>query len=488
MGKGAGTVEGIEGLRRTGEFVWVIDRRGEMRVPAVLYASEHLLKKAVADNACGQLVNVACLPGIARYALAMPDIHWGYGAPIGGVGGFSVEEGVVVPGFVGYDINCGVRLLRTSLSLDEIASQIDTLMDRLFSNVPSGVGSTGCLRVKRKELARILEEGARWAVARGYGGEEDLQAVEACGCLEGADPSALSDRAMERGFEQVGTLGSGNHFLEVQVVEEVYDEATASAFGLMERQIAVMVHTGSRGLGYQVCDDYLAFFGKVSAKYGIRLPDRQLAAAPISSPEGKKYLAAMKCAANYAFANRQVIAEWVRRVFSEVLGRPAERLGMQTVYDVAHNMAREESHLVDGKKTALLVHRKGATRAFAASHPDLPERYRQTGQPVIIPGTMGTSSYVLVGTQKAMEETWGSTCHGAGREMSRGEAIRRGRGRRIDRELASQGIVARASKYEGLAEEMPEAYKDVDEVVRVVEGAGISRKVCRMRPLGVMKG
>ncbi len=481
-------MESVGDVRRCGEFVWVIERQGGMRVPAVVYASEALLQKAVADNACGQLKNVACLPGIVRCALAMPDIHWGYGAPIGGVGAFSCRDGVVVPGFVGYDINCGVRLLRTDLDGDEAAPVIETLMNRLFSTVPSGVGSTGPLRMKRAELERIACEGARWAVRKGYGTDADCEAVEARGCLSGADPDALSERAVRRGLEQVGTLGSGNHFLEIQVVDEVYDPRTAEAFGLRHGQVTVMIHTGSRGFGYQVCDDYLALFGRASAEYGIRLPDRQLAAAPISSKEGVRYLAAMKCAANYAFANRQVISEWVRRTFEEVFGKGRDLLGMDVVYDVAHNMAKEETHIVDGKPVDLLVHRKGATRAFAAGHPDLPERYRAAGQPVIIPGTIGTSSYVLVGTQKAMEDTWGSTCHGAGRQMSRGEAIRRGRGRRIDRELAHRGIEARAASHSGLAEEMPEAYKDVDEVVRVVEGAGISRRVCRMRPIGVMKG
>jgi len=384
--------------------------------------------------------------------------------------------------------NCGVRLIRSNLERKDIENKLEELINGLFINIPSGVGSTGKLKLNRKEIEKVVVEGAKWAVKQGFGKEEDLENIEEYGNIKGADPSTISNRAYERGLEQLGTLGSGNHFLEIQQVVEVYDEKIAELFGIFPGQITIMVHTGSRVFGYQICDDYLDKFGKVVMKYGIKLPDRQLACAPANSPEGKSYFKAMIGAANYAFANRQIISHWVRETFSKILGVPYEKLGLSIVYDVAHNICKLETHTVNGREKKLYVHRKGATRAFPAGHPSLPEKYRSVGQPVIIPGTMGTASYILVGTEKAMEETWGSTCHGAGRMMSRHQAIRESKGRSIADELYQKGILAKAKSKKGLAEEMPEAYKDVDEVIKVVEGAGISKKIAKMIPLAVIKG
>jgi len=384
--------------------------------------------------------------------------------------------------------NCGVRLLRTNLQKKDIENKIEDLINALFRNVPSGVGSTGKIKLKRKELEKVIVEGALWAIKNGFGDKNELEKIEEKGCLEGADPSAVSNRAYERGMDQLETLGSGNHFLEVQHVIEIYDKEIAEAFGLFPGQITVMVHTGSRGFGYQICDDYLSSFGKVVANYGISIPDRQLVCAPINSPEGKKYFSAMKAAANYAFANRQIISHLIKETFYQVLKISPSELGMDIVYDIAHNIGKTEKHIVEGKEKLLYIHRKGATRAFPKGNSEVPEIYRNVGQPVIIPGTMGTASYVLVGTEKAMEETWGSTCHGAGRMMSRHEAIRESRGTSISEELAKEGILARATSKKGLAEEMPKAYKNVDKVIEAVEGAGISKKVAKMVPLAVMKG
>ncbi|MCM8767563.1 MAG: RtcB family protein [Candidatus Omnitrophica bacterium] len=475
-------------VEKINEYKWIIPKVEDMRVPGVIFISEKLLKKAIEDKAVEQVANVARLPGIVKYSLAMPDVHWGYGAPIGGVGAFNEESGVIVPGFVGYDINCGVRLIRTDLTKKDIENKLKDLVDALFYNIPSGVGSTGKLILKRNQLEEVCVKGARWAIENGYGKKEDLENIEEYGCIEGADPSVISDRAYERGLEQSGTLGSGNHFLEIQEVINVYDEDIAEKFKIFPGQITIMVHTGSRGFGYQICDDFLDMFGKVVHKYGIKLPDRQLACAPASSPEGQKYFKAMKCAANYAFANRQVIYYWICETFEKILKISAEKLGIETVYDVAHNICKFETHTVNGNKKKLYVHRKGATRAFPKGHNEISEKYRDVGQPVIIPGTMGTASYVLVGTEKAMEETFGSTCHGAGRMMSRSQAIKQAKGRSISKELLGKGIIPKAVSEKGLAEEMPSAYKDVDEVIKVVEGAGISKKVAKMIPLAVIKG
>jgi len=384
--------------------------------------------------------------------------------------------------------NCGVRLIRTNLTRKDIEDKIQDLLNGLFYNIPSGVGSTGKLALKRKQLEELIVKGAKWAVENGYGKKEDLENIEEYGCMEGADPSVISDRAYERGLEQTGTLGSGNHFLEIQQVIHIYDEKIAEKFGLFVNQITIMVHTGSRGFGYQICDEFLDMFGKVVHKYGIKLPDRQLACAPCNSPEGQKYFKAMKAAANYAFANRQMIYYWICETFEKILNIPSEKLGIETVYDVAHNICKFETHDVNGNKKRLYVHRKGATRAFPKGHSEIPEKYRDVGQPVIIPGTMGTASYVLVGTEKAMEETFGSTCHGAGRMLSRSAAIKQAKGRSISKELLQKGVIPKAVSEKGLAEEMPEAYKDVDEVIKVVEGAGISKKVAKMIPIGVIKG
>lgn len=473
-------------LRKVDDWRWMIPKEGGMRVPGLIYASERLLKLIERDQSPRQVANVAHLPGILRYSLAMPDIHWGYGFPIGGVAAFDMAEGVVSPGGVGYDINCGCRLLVTGLEASEVRPRLQELLAVLFRNVPSGVGSTGKLRLTGAEQKRVLREGARWAVRQGYGTDDDLERTEDGGCLPGADPEVVSDRALKRGQEQLGTLGSGNHFLEVGVVEEVYDATVARAFGLEVGQVTVLIHTGSRGFGYQVCDDFLAQMVREVRQLGIHLPDRQLACAYLRSATGQRYLAAMACAANYAWANRQLITHWVRESLEEVLG--VDRTRVRLVYDVCHNIAKIETHRVEGRERTVCVHRKGATRAFPAGHEAVPSVYREVGQPVLIPGDMGRHSYVLVGTPRAMEETFGSTCHGAGRVMSRAEAKRTVRGRDIAAEMERQGILVMAEGRATLAEEVSEAYKDVSEVVEVVHRAGISRKVARLRPLGVIKG
>lgn len=477
-------------IKRIDDYRWLIpvDFKSGMRVPGLIFADEQLLEKAIEDKAFEQVANVAFLPGIVKYSLAMPDIHWGYGLPIGGVAPVRVSDGVISPGGVGSDINCGVRLLKSNLTYNEFKSYLQKTIDTIYVNVPCGVGSTGKIRISGKEIDEVLIKGARWSVEHGYGLKEDLNHTEENGTLAGANPDALSKRARERGYEQIGTLGAGNHFLEIQVVDEIFDEAVAQKLGIFKGQITVMIHTGSRGLGYQVCEDYMASMVRVMQKYNINLPDRQLACAPINSPEGKEYLGAMAAAANYAWANRQAITHWVRESFERVLGRSAEELGLKLVYDVAHNIAKFEKHNVDGKEMELLIHRKGATRAFGPGHPVLPQEYRETGQPVIIPGDMGRASYLLVGTEGAMKESFGSTCHGAGRCMSRHEAIRKTHGRRIDEELMNKGIYVRARGRDTLCEEVPEAYKDVSHIVDIVAGAGISKKVARMKPLGVVKG
>lgn len=475
-------------IKKIGPCKWMIEKKRGMLVPGIIYISEGMLDRAFADNVLQQVANVACLPGIISYSLAMPDVHWGYGAPIGGVAAFRKNEGVIAPGFVGYDINCGVRLIRSDIVYDEIKNKIEDIVNCLYANIPSGVGSTGRIILKGREIDEVLSQGALYAINKGYGWNSDLERTEESGRMKTANPDAVSPRAKERGSDQLGTLGSGNHFLEIQQVVEVYDKKAAETFGIFENQITIMVHTGSRGLGYQVCDDYLVTFGKILSKYDISLPDRQLACAPVSSKEGQNYFEAMSAAANFAWANRQIITHWIRECFGKGFSKRPEQLGLYVVYDVAHNIAKYERHIVEGKEEYVYVHRKGATRAFPQGHPAVSEIYRHTGQPVIIPGTMGTNSYVLVGTQKAMEETWGSTCHGAGRTMSRSQAIKTSKGRKIEEELAKLGVLARAKSKGGLAEEIPEAYKDVDEIVRVVEEAGLSRKVAKMKPLAVIKG
>lgn len=461
----------------------------EMRVDGIIYADEQMIEAVKSDMAPEQVANVATLPGIVCCSLAMPDIHWGYGFAIGGVAAFEVSSGIISPGGVGYDINCGVRLLRTSLERRDLKPELlERLVRAIFQNVPSGVGSTGKIRISQDTVAQVLTRGAGWAVEQGYGTPEDLEFTEEHGEMAGADLAGVSQRALQRGMPQLGTLGAGNHFLEIQEVVEIYDSKAAQELELHLGQITVMVHTGSRGLGYQICDDNVKSLVAAARKYGIVLVDRQLACAPLDSPEGKKYFGAMVAAANYAWANRQVITHWVREAFAQVLQIPLSRLGMTQVYDVAHNIAKIEEYEVNGRKLKLCVHRKGATRAFAPGHPAVPEKYRHLGQPVLIPGDMGTSSYLLLGTQTAMDQTFGSACHGAGRVWSRTKALEETKTRDVAAELRAKGIVVMAASREVLKEEVPDAYKDVDQVVDVCHRAGIARKVARMRPLGVVKG
>ena len=478
-------------LEKIEEYRFRIPKRYKsgMRVDGLVFTDEKLLKDIRQDKAPEQVANVAFLPGIVNYSLAMPDIHWGYGFCIGGVAATDPQNaGVISPGGVGFDINCGVRLLKTNFQYEEIKNRIKDLVYVLFSDVPCGVGSRGDIKVSAKEERQILVKGARWAVERGLGVAEDLECTEEQGAMQGADPFSVSERAYERGKAQSGTLGSGNHFLEIQVIDQIYDPATADIFGLALGQITVMIHSGSRGLGYQICDEYSRSMLHCLQKYNINVPDRQLACAPLNSSEGKNYLGAMKCAANYAWANRQCLMSLTRKGFEKVLGRSWQEMEMSLIYDVAHNIAKIEKHKVNGKEKDLCVHRKGATRAFAPAHPALPAKYKTTGQPVIIPGDMGTNSYLLVGTQKAMDETFGTTCHGAGRLKSRSEAIRTLDLDRLLKELDSKGIFVKASGRKTILEEAPAAYKDINEVVDVVHNAGISKRVCRMRPLGVIKG
>ncbi len=478
-------------LEKIDNYRWRLPKsyKPGMRVPGIIFADEKLLKSIHQDKALEQVANVAFLPGIVNYSLAMPDIHWGYGFCIGGVAATDPEnKGVISPGGVGFDINCGVRLIKTNFQYEEIKNKIKDLIYVLFSNVPSGVGSKGNIRVSEREEKQILLNGARWAVQRGYGTKEDLECTEEGGAMQGADPLAVSERAYERGKAQSGTLGSGNHFLEIQVIDQLYDSKLADAFGLTLGQVTVMIHSGSRGLGYQVCDDYSKNMIRSLEKYNINVPDRQLACAPVNSSEGKAYLSAMKCAANYAWANRQCLMYLTRRVFEKVFGRSWQEMGMLLIYDVAHNIAKIEKHKVDGIQKNLCVHRKGATRAFAPGHPALSDRYKQTGQPVIIPGDMGRNSYLLVGTQMAMNETFGTTCHGAGRVKSRTAALKSINLDSLLKELESKGIVVKATGRKTIVEEAPQAYKDVNEIVDVVHNAGISKRVCRVRPLGVIKG
>ncbi len=476
-------------LKKIDDYRWQIPKSGGMRVPGLLYADEKMIKVLEGDRTPLQVKNVAYLPGIVNYSLAMPDIHWGYGFCIGGVAATDPDEGgVISPGGIGYDINCGIRLLRTNLTLPDIQNKLHELLAALFSNIPCGVGSTSSLRLSSQELKTVLRDGAKWAVKRSYGEEDDLERTEDYGAMPGADPEKVSEKALKRGNNQLGTLGSGNHFLEIDLVERIYLPEIAEVFGLEEEQITVSIHSGSRGLGYQVCDDYLAVMRQVIEKYKISLPDRQLSCAPLSSPEGRDYFAAMASAANFAWTNRQVMTHWTREVIQRVLGISPKALGMRLVYDICHNIGKFEVHSWGGKKKRLLVHRKGATRAFPAHHPQVPGVYREVGQPVLVPGDMGTNSYVMVGTKLAMEETWGSTCHGAGRVMSRSKAKKAARGRNLEKELKERGILVMAKGWATIAEEMPEAYKDVDEVVGIVEKAGLSRKVAKLRPLGVIKG
>jgi len=478
-------------LEQVNACCWRIPKsyRDGMRVDGLIYADERMIEDIRGDQAPEQVANVAFLPGIQHASLAMPDIHWGYGFPIGGVCATDpAEGGVISPGGVGYDINCGVRLMRTNLFYQDVKPHLHKLMDRLFADIPAGVGQGGKHRFKKKELRRLLEVGVPFLQSRNLATDGDVAHTEAGGCLEEAVPEYVSDRALQRGLNQCGTLGSGNHFAEIQVVDAVFDDHAARVMGLDKDMICVMIHSGSRGLGYQVCDDALKTLRGVPAKYGIDLPDRQLACAPVASSEGEEYLGAMCAAANFAWCNRQLLMWQARESFEAVFGKNWEQLQMNLIYDVAHNIAKFETHTIDGRERRLCVHRKGATRAFPASHPETPEAYQKIGQPVIIPGDMGRASWVLTGQDGSMEQSFGTCCHGAGRRMSRTAAVKHAKGRRIDQELAQRGIIARARSRRGLAEEQPDAYKDVNVVVDVVHKADLASKVARMRPLGVVKG
>jgi tRNA-splicing ligase RtcB len=474
-------------LRKLDENRWLAAKstRPGMLTDALIYADDNLLEPILSDLSIEQAMNVACLPGIVGRSLAMPDIHQGYGFPIGGVAATDWNSGVVSPGGVGFDINCGVRLLTTNLTREEVEPKLRELVNQIFRDVPSGTGSKGHVECSHKELEEVLENGAQWAVEHGYGEPDDIVFCEENGRMESADPSHVSHRARERGLKQLGTLGSGNHFLEIEYVERIFEPEAAKRFGLEIGQVVVLVHCGSRGLGHQVCTDFLKTMGAAMRRYEITLPDRQLACVPIRSPEGQAYLGAMAAAANYAWANRQVITHFTRKSFTKIFGDEAH---LRLVYDVAHNMAKRERHPMNGDVRDLLVHRKGATRSFAAGSPSVPEAYRDIGQPVLIPGSMGTASYVLVGTERAMKESFGTVCHGAGRLMSR-TAAKRGRDARVEsKRLEDQGILVRAETRDGILEEIPEAYKDIDAVIDVVHNAGLARRVARLRPMGVVKG
>ncbi len=477
-------------FKRIDQFLYEVppEFRNDMRVPARFYADPELLEGALGDKSLEQLVNTATMPGIVKYALAMPDIHQGYGFPIGGVIATKLPDGVISPGGVGYDINCGVRLLGTHIDQEEADPYLDDLASALYANCPSGVGQGGNIKLKPGELDKLVEQGARWALKRGYATEADLERTEEQGCIDGADAGKVSERAKKRGNDQVGTLGAGNHFIEVDVVDEIFDEIAAERMGLAPGRLAVQIHCGSRGFGHQVCTDYVKLFQKAVQKYGISLPDRELVCAPLNSPEGQDYLAAMKAAANYAFANRQVLTYHIRRSFEETLAGKIKNHHVFQVYDIAHNMAKIEEHEIDGRKVKVCVHRKGATRAFGPGSAVLPGVYRDIGQPVLVPGSMGTASWVLLGTAGSMAQTFGSTCHGAGRTMSRSQAKKTIWGAELREELEAGGIHVRAGSMSGLAEEAPTAYKDVDRVVEVVHGAGIAKKVARLVPIAVVKG
>ncbi len=478
-------------LEKVSDFCWRIPKsyKQGMLVPGLIYIAEDAVPQMRKDSAPEQVANVAHLPGVVRASYAMPDIHWGYGFPIGGVAATDIDAGgVVSPGGVGYDINCGVRVLRTRLSGSDVRPRIETLIEALFRDVPLGLGSKSSITLSPADERAILVQGAGWVVEKGMGTQDDLLHCEERGAMKGASPGAVSKKAMERGRRQVGSLGSGNHFLEVQVVDQVYDRRAAQIMGLEEGGITVMIHCGSRGFGHQVCQDYIESLAGAPKKYGIDIPDRQLVCTPVRSPEGQSYLGAMACAANFAWANRQMLTHFTRQVFQRVFDAGEDSLGLELIYDVAHNIAKLERHQAHGETKTLCVHRKGATRAFPPAHAEVPARYKSVGQPIIIPGDMGTASYILVGTETAMSETFGSTCHGAGRTMSRHQAIRISKGRNLRQEMQAQGVIVRAPGWQSIAEEAPYAYKDVDQVVNTVHGAGLSKKVARLKPLGVIKG
>ncbi|MFC1863633.1 RtcB family protein [Thermodesulfobacteriota bacterium] len=476
-------------LKQIDENHWIIPKTGDMRVPGMILSDNRMIKGIHQDQSLVQVSNVATLPGIVKYSIAMPDMHWGYGFPIGGVAAFDMYDGIISPGGVGYDINCGCRLMTTSLKAYEVKPYIKELITALYKNIPSGVGSKGPLHLSKKALTRVVLKGSAWAVQNGFGRSEDLMRTEDQGCMEDADPSVLSERAIKRGLDQLGTLGSGNHFLEIQAVDRIYDPHIARIFNLSEGQLTIFIHSGSRGFGHQICDDFLKEMGsqQVSSK-GYQLPDRQLACASLKSTLGLRYLSAMAGAANYAWANRQILMHLIKETIISALSLNPRELGMTLLYDVSHNIAKKEAHIIDGQEVELCVHRKGATRSLPPGHPLLPNIYHGSGQPVLIPGDMGTYSYVLAGAQGSMVQSFGSSCHGAGRVLSRSKAIKIAKGRSIKRELEDKGIFVLSRGKRTLKEEMPDAYKDVSQVVDVVHKTGLAKKVARLRPLGVIKG
>ena len=475
-------------FKKISDWLWEIPKsfRHDMRVPARIYASEKMLEEILKDESISQLINGCTLPGILKYGVAMPDCHEGYSVPIGFVGAIRTSDGIISPGACGFDINCGMKLLKSEYSEKEIKPHLEDLAVEIQKEVPSGLGRGRRIKLSIKQIDKILEGGAPDLVKNSYGEKEDIENCEANGCLEWANASMVSERAKNRGRDQVGTLGSGNHFCEVQKVTEIFNERVAEIFGLFRDQIVIMVHTGSRGLGHQVCTDYLReFIPLMLNKYKIKVPDREFACVPFNSPEGQRYFAAMASAANYAWANRQMIIHYTRKAWKSVLGE--KNSSLTSLYDVAHNIIKKEKYLINGKETEVIVHRKGATRAFPSAHPEIPEKYQEVGQPVLIPGSMGTASYVLVGTKEG-EETFWSTCHGSGRSMSRHEAMRRVSGRDVVRDLESKGIIVKCRSLRGIAEEAPFAYKNIDDVVEVVHNAGLSKKVAKLVPLAVIKG
>jgi tRNA-splicing ligase RtcB len=480
----------LQDLKRISDYEWEIPRtyRQDMRVPVRLFATRRMLEDVMKDKSLEQAVNAATLPGLVGHVVVMPDMHQGYGFPIGGVAATRLPDGVISPGGIGYDINCGVRLLGSQIKAEAAKPYLDALATALNRFCPSGVGEKGAVRMTEAELEAVCRQGSRWALKQGFASEADLRRTEESGCVEGADPSKVSKRARERGRPQLGSLGAGNHFIEIDLVEQVFDSLAASVMGLEQGKLAVQIHCGSRGFGHQICTDYVEEFQGAVRRLGIHLVDRELVCAPLSSPEGQNYLGAMRCAANYAFANRQILANSARKAFEQVLAGKVKDWQLHQVYDICHNMGKIETHTINGERMQVCVHRKGATRAFGPGAPELPDEYKAIGQPVLVPGSMGTASWVLVGTAASMEQSFGSTCHGSGRLMSRHEAKRTVRGEKLRQDLEAEGIHIRAGSMAGLAEEAPQAYKDVDQVVEAVVGGGIARKVARLRPLAVIKG
>jgi len=480
----------LSDLKKISDFEWEIPQsfRDDMRVPVRVFVTQDLLEQAMRDKSLEQAINAATLPGLVGHVTVMPDMHQGYGFPIGGVAATRYPAGVISPGAIGYDINCGVRLMGSQIEAEAAQPHMEMLASALNKYCPSGVGKGGVLHLSENELDALCREGVRWTKKSGYATDMDLRRTEESGTLQGADPATVSPRAKQRGRPQIGTLGAGNHFIEVDLVEEIYDEEAARVMGLTEGYLALQIHCGSRGFGHQICTDYVRHFQGAVKKYGIKLPDRELVCAPLDSPEGRDYLAAMNCAANYAFANRQLLAHWARQAFEEVLAGKVDNFHLHQVYDIAHNMGKIEEHVIDGKMMKVCVHRKGATRAFGPGYEGLPPEYRKIGQPVLVPGSMGTASWVLVGTEGSMRRSFGSTCHGAGRTMSRSKAKKQIWGEDLRKELENDGIQIRAGSMAGLAEEAPAAYKDVDAVVETVIGVGIAKKVARLVPLAVIKG